>query len=57
MTDEQIDDLLTDLDAIARNYDGYEYGLPISHELEHPKMREAVVTWLVKVGLTEEGKR
>ena len=57
MTNEQIDDLLTDLDAIARNYDGYEYGLPISHELEHPKMREAVATWLAKVGLTEEGKR
>ena len=57
MTDEQIDDLLTDLDIIARDYGGYDYGLAINYEPGHSKMREAVAKWLVKVGLTEEGKR
>ena len=30
LADEKCDKLLQDLDEYARNYDGYEYGLPIN---------------------------
>ncbi len=41
-----IDKLINDLDSSARDYDGYEYGLP-THEGDHLfKMRMIILEWL-----------
>lgn len=48
--EKQIDDLLKELDRYARNYDAYEYGLPIDfvdgNELND--QRKIVTEWLKK---------
>jgi hypothetical protein len=45
---ERMDTLINTLDAIARDYDPYEYGLPIYDADGMLIMRLAVETWLSK---------
>ena len=42
MTDEKLNEIIHALDMIGREYDGYEYGLPIHCDDEMVKMREAI---------------
>lgn len=55
-TDKELDELLSALDEIARDYDSYEYGLPMHNtdEDDSPlnKMRGAVLSWLAARGIT-----
>lgn len=46
---ELADEVLRELDAIARDYDGYEYGLPTSSPPTAAQMREALYRWLVRL--------
>ncbi len=48
VNNEQIDDLLSALDSIAREYDMYDYGLPGDEE-NVAKLRQAVTEWLEKL--------
>lgn len=41
MTNEEIDDMLSKVDSIARNFDIYEYGLPMGHDGCLLEMRQA----------------
>lgn len=43
------DELLSDLDSIARNYESYEYGLPVGADHVGAELREAIYRWLVKL--------
>ena len=45
MKTELLDDIIFGLDKSARDYDSYEYGLPMD-ETELAKMRLIVRTWL-----------
>jgi hypothetical protein len=47
VSDCDIDDLLNDLDKDAQDYNGYEYGLPITGEWL-TTLRATVRTWLHK---------
>lgn len=42
---EKIDELLSQLDAIAKDVDSYEYGLPMYDENVKARMREALYMW------------
>lgn len=53
MPDEAIDELLDTLDTLARDYDVYEFGLPLGVECQ-PQFREAVRAWLAATGRTKE---
>ena len=46
---ERVDELLIRLDRMARDYDGYEYGLPTSMDTQMAAMREAVYQWLLSL--------
>lgn len=50
--DEKIDELLNELDSIARAVDPYDYGLPFGNESKI-KMRECIWNWLITNGLIE----
>jgi hypothetical protein len=54
-TTQEIDALLSDLDEIARDYDHYEFGLPMlnTEEDDSPlnKLRGAVLSWLAARGV------
>ena len=42
MTDESVDEILSEIDNIARNVCHYEYGLPMYNCAERQLMREAI---------------
>jgi hypothetical protein len=45
--DQKIDELLYNLDDIARTYDEWDFGLPMDSDGEQMKlMRQAVLQWL-----------
>jgi len=44
---EKVNELLQKLDMIAREYDHYEYGLPM-HTEQLALMREAVIEWVAQ---------
>lgn len=46
LSDEQVDRLLDELDRMARQYDRYEYGLPVHAADQAAVMRETVRDWL-----------
>lgn len=46
------DELLSELDRVARNYESYEYGLPVGADHVGAEMREAIYRWLVKLDTT-----
>jgi hypothetical protein len=46
ITDEEIKILLSDIDNIAREYDQYEYGLPLYHDKETNVMVKIVRKWM-----------
>jgi len=43
---EMADQLLEELDGIARNIDPYVFGLPVSSEAVMAQMREAIAAWV-----------
>ena len=45
----KVDKLLSTLDNAAREYEHYEYGLPLSNESVMAQMREIVYTWLLNL--------
>lgn len=59
-TDKELDELLSALDEIARDYDSYEYGLPMHNtgEEDSPlnKMRGAVLSWLAACGVMADAE-
>ena len=44
-----VDELLSELDGIARAYDHYEYGLPLHGEDTKAQLRECVYRWLLRI--------
>ena len=46
---EIANELLAELDRIARSYDSYEYGLPVGADHVTAEMREAIYRWLASV--------
>ncbi len=53
LSDEQLDELLDELNVMARNYD-YECGLPMYSDEEKVKMRKALKSWFKKVSKKEK---
>lgn len=52
LSNEQADEILLELDSMARDYDHYEYGLPL-HTEEH---RDGFRDVLRRIGASGEGK-
>jgi len=46
VSDERVDSLLDELDAVARDIDSYAYGLPLMTDEGLPNMRTVVHGWL-----------
>lgn len=51
LTDEEVDELLADLDEIAREHDVHEYGLPLMMDEPHAAMRDKVRACAEKWGI------
>ncbi len=45
ISEEQTNELLADIDDIARTYDHYEYGLPLGERSEAEKMQLKIRDW------------
>ena len=52
MTDEKILELITKLDDLATNFNGYEFGLPMHSEREN--LIGIIRNWLEENGLEEK---
>lgn len=46
---EIVDELLVELNHIARGYGAYDYGLPIHDNKARARLRELVLRWLAKL--------